>query len=94
MAKKKDGNLVDIEEKKGNKFISKKNHRYAVIISARNESMVIGNLIESIKNQTYPAELTDIFVVADNCTDNTADVACSLLKKNSVSSTALGCAGV
>ena len=61
--------------KKGNKFIAKKNHRYAVIISARNESMVIGNLIESIKNQTYPAELTDIFVVADNCTDNTADVA-------------------
>ena len=61
--------------KKGNKLIAKKNHRYAVIISARNESMVIGNLIESIQNQTYPAELTDIFVVADNCTDNTADVA-------------------
>lgn len=61
--------------KKSNKLIAKKNHRYAVIISARNESMVIGNLIESIHNQTYPAELTDIFVVADNCTDDTAEVA-------------------
>ena len=55
-----------------------KNHRYAVIISARNESGVIGNLINSIKNQNYPSELVDIFVVADNCTDNTADVCRSL----------------
>jgi len=52
-----------------------KNHRYAVVISARNESCVIGNLIESVKNQTYPGELVDIFVIADNCTDNTAAVA-------------------
>ncbi|WP_242941676.1 glycosyltransferase family 2 protein [Parasporobacterium paucivorans] len=46
--------------------------RYAVIISARNEGMVIGELIKSIKNQKYPQDLVDIFVVADNCTDNTA----------------------
>ncbi|MBQ4517409.1 MAG: glycosyltransferase family 2 protein [Clostridia bacterium] len=51
------------------------NHRYAVIISARNESGVIGHLIDSIKQQTYPAELIDTFVVADNCTDDTADIA-------------------
>lgn len=50
-------------------------HRYAVIISARNEGQVIGNLIQSIRTQTYPAELTDIFVVADNCTDDTAQSA-------------------
>ncbi len=49
--------------------------RYAVMISARNEETVIGNLIESINNQTYPSELIDVFVVADNCTDNTAKVA-------------------
>ena len=41
-------------------------HRFGVVIAARNESMVIGNLLRSIKNQTYPAELIDIFVVADN----------------------------
>ena len=36
---------------------------------------VIGDLIHSIKVQNYPAELIDVFVIADNCTDNTADVA-------------------
>ena len=50
-------------------------HKYAVIIAARNEELVIGQLIKSIKNQKYPEELIDIFVVADNCTDNTARVA-------------------
>ncbi len=54
---------------------AKKNHRYAVLISARNESAVIGNLIHSIKVQNYPQELIDIFVIADNCTDNTAEIA-------------------
>lgn len=52
-----------------------KSNRFAVLISARNEKNVIKNLIDSIKNQTYPAELIDIYVVADNCTDNTADIA-------------------
>ncbi len=50
-------------------------YKYAVIIAARNEELVIGQLIKSIKNQKYPKELIDIFVVADNCTDNTARVA-------------------
>ncbi|MCM3654227.1 glycosyltransferase family 2 protein [Metabacillus litoralis] len=49
--------------------------KYAVIIAARNEELVIGHLIKSIKNQKYPKELIDIFVIADNCTDNTARVA-------------------
>lgn len=50
-------------------------HRYAVLIAARNESAVIGQLIDSIHAQNYPAGLVDIFVVADNCTDNTAAIA-------------------
>lgn len=50
-------------------------HKYAVIIPARNEELVIEQLIKSVKNQKYPKELIDIFVVADNCTDNTAQVA-------------------
>ena len=50
-------------------------HRYAVLISARNEEEVIGELIESLKNQDYPQELLDIYVIADNCTDATARVA-------------------
>ena len=50
-------------------------HRYAVLISARNEEAVIVPLIESILGQDYPSEHITVFVVADNCTDNTADVA-------------------
>lgn len=50
-------------------------HRYAVLISARNEEGVISNLIKSVENQNYPADLVRIFVCADNCTDNTAKAA-------------------
>lgn len=46
-----------------------------MLIPARNEEPVIGNLINSIKKQDYPQELITIFVVADNCTDNTAKIA-------------------
>ena len=55
--------------------VATKNHKFAVMISARNESAVIGDLIHSIKVQNYPAELIDIFVIADNCDDATAEVA-------------------
>lgn len=49
--------------------------RYAVLISARNESEVIGQLIGSIRKNDYPQNLIDIWLVADNCTDDTAEVA-------------------
>lgn len=48
--------------------------RYAVLIAARNEEAVVGNLIDSIRAQTYPAELVTVFVVADNCSDKTAEL--------------------
>ena len=54
---------------------AKKKHKYAIVIAARNEKNVIGNLIDSISKQDYPKELLTIFVVADNCTDNTAEIA-------------------
>ena len=58
------------------KFKEAKNkHKYAILIAARNEKNVIGNLIDSINKQDYPKELLTIFVVADNCTDNTAEIA-------------------
>lgn len=50
-------------------------HRYAVLIAARNEAAVIGSLIDSLKRQNYPADRIDIYVVADNCTDRTAEAA-------------------
>ena len=50
-------------------------HRYAVLIAARNEETVISHLLESIHAQDYPAEWITTFVVADNCTDATAQTA-------------------
>lgn len=51
-----------------------KQHKIGIVISARNESKVIGNLIESIQKNDYPKDLVNIFVIADNCTDNTAEI--------------------
>ncbi|MEE1324235.1 MAG: glycosyltransferase family 2 protein [Bifidobacteriaceae bacterium] len=52
--------------------------RYAVLISARNEEKVIGNLVASIRANDYPQDLVDIWLVADNCTDHTAQLVRSL----------------
>jgi len=64
--------LIKLKEKK--KIIDKK-HKFMAIIPAHNEEAVIANLVESLKNQDYPKELYDIYVIADNCTDNTARIA-------------------
>lgn len=67
--------LVSDKKRKVNTYEPSKLHRFAFIIAARNESAVIANLIKSIKSQNYPSELIDVIVIADNCTDNTAEIA-------------------
>lgn len=54
---------------------AKVKHKYAILIAARNEEKVIGNLLDSIAKQDYPRDLLTTFVVADNCTDSTAAIA-------------------
>ncbi|MBR1376216.1 MAG: glycosyltransferase family 2 protein [Bacilli bacterium] len=63
--------------KNGRKQITnhKPKTRFAILIAARNEEKVIGNLIGSLKKQNYPEDLYKIYVIANNCTDNTAKVA-------------------
>ena len=46
--------------------------RFAILIAARNEELVIGPLINSLLTQDYPSELYDVWVIPNNCTDNTA----------------------
>lgn len=48
---------------------------FAVIVPAHNEEMVIGPLVENITTVNYPKELFDVFVIADNATDQTAKIA-------------------
>ncbi len=64
--------LVKLKDKP---FITNKNHKFMAIIPAHNEENVVAELIESLKKQNYPEELLDIYVIADNCTDRTAEIA-------------------
>lgn len=49
--------------------------RFAIMIPAHNEERVVGPLVDSIMAQAYPPDYYDVFVIADNCSDHTADVA-------------------
>lgn len=64
--------LIKLKDKT---YIVNKNHKFMAIIPAHNEEKVVGNLIESLKKQTYDKNLYDIYVIADNCTDETAKIA-------------------
>ena len=48
---------------------------FAMIVCAHNEEQVIGKLVENLHLLNYSDHLYDIFVVADNCKDNTAQIA-------------------
>ena len=52
-----------------------KKHKFMAILPAHNEEAVIANLVDSLMNQDYDKDLLDIYVIADNCTDNTAKIA-------------------
>jgi cellulose synthase/poly-beta-1,6-N-acetylglucosamine synthase-like glycosyltransferase len=57
------------------KNYSKPKNKFALIIAAHNEELVIGNIVESLKSVDYPDELYDVFVIADNCSDGTIEAA-------------------
>jgi cellulose synthase/poly-beta-1,6-N-acetylglucosamine synthase-like glycosyltransferase len=61
-------------QKKDNSIV-KPVKKFALIVAAHNEEVVIGKTVDSLKNLNYPKELYDIFVIADNCNDNTASEA-------------------
>ena len=67
--------LCSLVKLKDKPLLVNKKHKFMAIIPAHNEEEVIANLIDSLKKQDYPKELFDIYVIADNCTDNTAQVA-------------------
>lgn len=64
-----------VRRKWEDRYQPKQLHRFAAIVAARNEENVIGELLDNLRKQNYPSELLDLYVVADNCTDRTADVA-------------------
>ena len=65
--------VVGLFRKKETKNYTPKN-KFALLIAAHNEEVVIGSLIESMLKLDYPSEMYDVFVIADNCTDDTAKI--------------------
>lgn len=64
--------LIKIREKP---LLTNKKHKFMAIIPAHNEENVVGNLVKSLNELDYPKELYDVYVIADNCTDKTAEIA-------------------
>ena len=54
---------------------TQKTNSFALIIAAHNEETVIADLVKSLKGLSYPSDKYGIFVIADNCTDKTAEIA-------------------
>lgn len=49
--------------------------RIAIVIPAHNESLLIADTVGDVLRQAYPATSMTVLVIADNCTDDTADKA-------------------
>lgn len=52
--------------------------RYLVLVPAHNEEAVISGIIENLQTMDYPDELYDFYILADNCEDQTAEIARSM----------------
>nr|WP_205598622.1 glycosyltransferase family 2 protein [Clostridium niameyense] len=63
-----------IYRKKDNENFEDKT-KFALVVAAHNEERVIANIVKNLKNINYDSSLYDIFVIADNCTDKTAEIA-------------------
>jgi 1,2-diacylglycerol 3-beta-glucosyltransferase len=53
---------------------SKRFRRFAILVPAHNEELLISRLCESLLTINYPRDLYEIFVIADNCNDKTAEI--------------------
>jgi len=52
-------------------------NRFAILVPAHNEELLVSTLCQSLQQIDYPKEYYEIFIIADNCNDRTADI-CSL----------------
>ena len=69
------GYIGIMKKSKANIKKAEKFNHFAILVPARNEAKVISNLIESLKSQNYPKDKYDIYVIPNNCTDDTEGVA-------------------
>ena len=63
-------------------FPRKENHydlttrcsRFAIIVPAHNEELIIDRMIQSTRKLNYPEDKFELIVIADNCTDGTEEI--------------------
>lgn len=72
-------NLIGFMDYKKDYELTKPKMKFAFLVFAHNEEQVIESSLESLFAVDYPKELYDVFVVADNCTDQTIPI-CNRLK--------------
>lgn len=67
--------LVQKQNRNYPKKYKNKNHKFCILIPARDESKVIEGLFRSIKNQTEKINMEDVYVIVEQNTDPTIKIA-------------------
>lgn len=49
--------------------------RFLILVPAHNEEKVIADMVRNLDALDYPRELYDYYIIADNCSDSTAEIA-------------------
>ncbi len=70
--------LFALKAKTIQEFETEYNRRFAIVVPAHNEEKVISKSLYSLFSLVYPVNSYDVYVVADNCTDNTAQISRNL----------------
>src|SRR5699024_359006 len=67
--------LISWKKPKRNYQMHKPQKSFLVFVPAHNEETVVAQIIDNLLHKmNYPKELLDVYVIADNCTDNTAEI--------------------
>lgn len=53
---------------------AKTQHKFAILVPARNESHVISKLLQSFADSDYPTELFDVYVIVESADDPTVEI--------------------
>lgn len=67
--------LLAYIERNGKSLDTDSKRRFAIVVPAYNEESSLPRTLKNLFEVDYPRDKFDIIVIADNCTDNTAEVA-------------------
>lgn len=67
--------VLALTQKEKTSFPASRTRKFAVVVPAHNEALVIESTLKSLLSLDYPEDRFEIVVVADNCNDETAALA-------------------